>query len=122
MTGLGPVEGVDLQGPGGIRARISSKYMAELIAISMVGLTTALGYAFWEHKEDSKRFQHDMNIALKEMAAASLQQGLANQELACIVSHKIDDRTPVNYEKCRWIVRTYGNSPSNPPPSTSERR
>lgn len=82
----------------------SGKRVAEFVAILSLSLLGVLGYAFWEHKTDSKDMGNQMVIAIKEMTQAQLQNVREQRVMNCLISLEQKDR-PQRLADCERMAR-----------------
>ena len=82
----------------------SGKRVSEFIAILSLSILGVIGYAFWDHKDDSKDIGNQMVIAVKEMTKAQLDNNREQRVMNCLISLEQKDR-PSRLAECERIAR-----------------
>lgn len=86
------------------KVNFSGKRTAEFIAILSLTLLGVLAYGFWDHKNDSKDNQKELTSAIKELAAANIQQVKEQRVMNCLLASRQEDRRTMLPE-CERISR-----------------
>jgi len=93
---------VSVQTPAG-SVSVTSKKMAELISVALTIVVGIMGYAVWDHAQDSKQTIGEFKDFLREMSTNNLKameklsesQNLsteAQREMNCLISLPQDER------------------------------
>lgn len=82
----------------------TGKRVAEFIAILSLSLLAVLGYAFWDHKIDTKDLGSQMVAAIKEMTKAQMENVREQRVMNCLLSIEQKER-PQRLADCERMAR-----------------